>query len=212
MNAHDHIDDYMAGLLSGEDLIEFEAAVASDEQLRRLVENYDEIKSVSEGVLELQLLNEVTAIQPDNKTIKQPRSNNRYFLLAAAFLLLAAVAYYFFSEKNKIQEEPVLFADVYREPIWPVTKSVAPERDDKHYIAKASATYLAGDLTSAKIILLDSVQDAELGHYWLAEMYMAEQAFDSVLVYLPEASVLEHKSNRIKTMNKWLQQLSTNKK
>lgn len=209
MNAYDYIDDYKAGLLSGNALDEFETAMASDEKLRRLVEQYDEIKSVSEGVLELQLLNELTGIQQDFvEPEKKKKTRTDYMMLATILLCLAAAAcYLFFYYSGQKKEEPLLFADVYHEPIWPVTKSIAKERNDKHYIAKASATYLSGDFVVAKTILLDSVQDQAMAHYWLAEMYMAEQEFDSVLVYLPEPTEIKNKGNRISTLRQWIKKL-----
>lgn len=206
MSVYDYIDDYKAGLLTGEKLQAFEQALQTDEKLRHLVDEYDDIKSLSEGLMELQLLNEVEKISGTTNDNREKSSAPRSWLWLIGLVILAGLLWQFLGRTKQIpkEEQQLQFADVYREPIWPVTKSASQTLDDKYYIEKAASLFLSDDLVSAKKILLDSVQDIPLGHYWLAEMYLNRQQFDSVSHYLPKSTNLASKEERILQIKNWL--------
>jgi hypothetical protein len=194
MNMYDYIDDYKAGVLSGEELAAFETALTSDEKLRHLVNHYDHLKSVSEGILEMQLLQEVSAAGV--KQLKQQNKKNNshpLFYLAAACIIAAFVLYHWQFGKN---DEPILFADVYQAPIWPIERASTTSSLDS-FISQAAKEYVNNDnLPRAKEILLDSVSDKNLGRYWLAEMYMQDSIPDSVLVFVPDLDAAHVKYNK----------------
>lgn len=77
-NFYEHIDDYKNGLLTGETLDQFELAMQTDASLRLAVDNYDAAKSISEGLLEIDMLQTLQNIgKPENQTINAQNSNNR---------------------------------------------------------------------------------------------------------------------------------------
>lgn len=62
-NFYEHIDDYKNGLLEGEVLASFEVAMKNDASLQLAVDNYDEAKSISEGLLEVDMLQTLASIK-----------------------------------------------------------------------------------------------------------------------------------------------------
>lgn len=104
MNPMEHIDNYMANSLSATDKKLFEDAMLHDPDLKRLVENYEMTKQISEQILEAELLQEV-------KAAAKPRMTHRTFswpkaLGIAASILLVAIAGKFLYDNTQIIPEP----------------------------------------------------------------------------------------------------------
>jgi tetratricopeptide (TPR) repeat protein len=59
---YEHIDDYKNGLLKGEALDLFKAELSQNESLRIAVDNYDTAKSISEGLLEVDMMETLRGI------------------------------------------------------------------------------------------------------------------------------------------------------
>jgi len=108
-------------------------------------------------------------------------------LLSIIFFLL-----YESDDPNTELNEKEIFAQMYKEPIWPIKRSV-----DINRVGEAVNLYLVNkDLQSAKLILRDSIDDRVLGHYWLSEIYANEGKWDSVSHYL---SLGAHEDNLTRT-------------
>ena len=73
---YEHIDDYKNGLLTGEVLTQFEAAMGSDASLKLAVDNYASAKSISEGLLELDMMETLNSIKNGELTIDNDLSAN----------------------------------------------------------------------------------------------------------------------------------------
>ena len=73
-NFYEHIDDYKNGLLTGEVLDQFEAAMEGDLSLKLAVDNYDAAKGISEGLLEVDMMETLRAIS--NVEIEEEISND----------------------------------------------------------------------------------------------------------------------------------------
>jgi len=56
---YDNIEDYLEKRLSESEAMAFEATLSHDKELKLIVENFNEVRIVSEGTLELELLNEI---------------------------------------------------------------------------------------------------------------------------------------------------------
>ena len=207
MNAYEHIDAYKAGKITGEMLREFEELLAKDTELQQLVANYDDIKTISEGLLETKLLDEVSSIAGEksygghrNTKFGKGEIHQIFYILAG--LIVAAFLLFYLKPAGDKNDEPAIMAleEVYKEPIWPVSRT-----GDEDYISKAASKYLAGDLPTAKLILLDSVADQTLAQYWLAEMYLKERELDSVRIYLPQIDHMPVKKKRIEFIQSLIQ-------
>ncbi len=200
MNPYDHIDDFKAGKLSGKELRKFEVALETDKQLARQVENYDVLKTASEGILELQLLEEVK-----NATGQSTYGENRntrfgngethpIFYWLALLVTIVFVIYYLFNPISPGDEPgPMAFAEVYIEPLWEVSR-----KTDVDIISEASSKYLNGKFKAAKNQLLSISSTSDEANYWLAEMHLQHEEPDSVLNYLPEFDISNQKYERSK--------------
>ncbi len=62
MDAYEHIGDYTKGRLSDTDKLTFDSVLSHDKELQLLVDNYQQISNVSEGLLEIELLGEVKEV------------------------------------------------------------------------------------------------------------------------------------------------------
>lgn len=203
MNPFDHIEDYLAGTLSPADTQAFDDAMRTDSALRDLVDNYANLKHVNEGMLEVELFEQVKEVARTRKE-RNPdyaAGNHIIFYLGAA-LVIALFSWYFYHnpiETTYDKEKPTnekLMADAYRPPIWPITKSGPATA-----IQRAVSTYLDGNVAGAKSQLLAiKGDDAIMARYWLSEM-MAEQGdLSEVKKYLPTAAELPSKAERIRLL------------
>lgn len=68
---YEHIDDYINGLLSSEALALFEAELGQNESLRIAVDNYDAAKSISEGLLEVDMMKTLQGISNEESQISK---------------------------------------------------------------------------------------------------------------------------------------------
>ena len=62
-----HIDDYMNGLLEGEELRLFEAEMKRNPSLKKAVENYEPAKQISEGLLEIDMLETLKGLKDSDR-------------------------------------------------------------------------------------------------------------------------------------------------
>lgn len=62
-NWHEHINDYMDGTLVGEDLTAFEGEIKVNASLRAAISNYQDAKSISEGLLEVDMKETLDRLQ-----------------------------------------------------------------------------------------------------------------------------------------------------
>ena len=99
MKSYETIEKYLGGELSGEDLVAFEAELAADPELKSLVENYDSVKTLSSGILEMELLQEVKNVT-ENKSAAQPLKENYTKLYLVIGAIAALLAIMFFINKN----------------------------------------------------------------------------------------------------------------
>jgi hypothetical protein len=210
MKMQEYIDEYVAGKLSGDDLIAFERAMSEDMALRSLVDNYHEVRKTSEGILEMELLSEVESFaikslnieeKLNEKINKNHRSEtkkiNKFLKYALIVLGLAVVLYGIYCLTNKttqkIESEQIQFADLYESPNWPIKRS-----QEEDILSIGVNFYLtANKIEEAKRILLDSIEDKSLAKYWVAELYASDMQWDSVNIYLPETIEGWIKNDRI---------------
>jgi len=152
MNYYDHIDDYVAGILSDELKQAFEAAMVDDASLRSAVDNYDDAKSISEGLLEIDMMDTISRLKAEKSNsqkvdkIKSANPQTKIFtirrLMAAASLIgLVALATWWINDDSAMKEK--MWADRYAMIIDPdATKSGGdldgkdPLQIVKHYYAR----------------------------------------------------------------------------
>jgi hypothetical protein len=89
MDAYEHIEDYIKGRLSDSDKMAFDSALSHDKELQLLVDNYQEISNVSEGLLELELLSEVKEVGQTISLIDKWK----YWKIILLILLLLSIIY-----------------------------------------------------------------------------------------------------------------------
>lgn len=193
-DAINYIEDYMAGKLHGEQLKSFEMALQNDVELKNMVDNYDVMKKASEGILEMELLREVKAARQQAAGSEEQAAKKEAAVtpIYRTLLKYAAAAVVLFGlgwllaqgiKDGKVMNAEELYAAHYEVPTWPGSRGMQSGSID--YEAKAASTYLSGDLQKAKVYLLDSLGDKDLGRYWLAEMYLERGEYNTVLTYLP---------------------------
>lgn len=168
-------------------------ALTKDEALAIEVDNVRIAKNLGKAVLE----SEVRELLSGRETLKKNKrlntkstSDNKIIkgLIITVIILIGFTVIYFFLSKPL--NTNVKFADVYIKPIDPSERGSAT--DD---ISNAIRLFRNGDTSQSKFILknINSVES----RYWLSELYLQEEKGDSVLMYLPEATSMINKRDRL---------------
>jgi tetratricopeptide (TPR) repeat protein len=75
---HEHIEDYMNGTLEGDLLIAFEKEMESNATLRAAIENYEDAKLISEGLLEVDMMETLEELGMSNDGKGKGISNDEF--------------------------------------------------------------------------------------------------------------------------------------
>lgn len=115
MNYYEYIDDYVSGKLSESLKIEFEKAMSIDASLKYAVENYDDAKSISEGLLEIDIMDTISNIKSEkkhnaNQEGKVSKPSNSIFTLrrmmaAASIIGLISIATWWLNNNENLKQE-----------------------------------------------------------------------------------------------------------
>ena len=177
-----HIEDYVSGNLSSEDKVAFELAMASDEQLRVAVEDFDLVGLIGEALLEEEIAgiveDEMSRVDKSEAKSNKANSNIRLlkWLVAASVVMLIG---WWGSSLLMQKTDAELFAEVHEDP---VVLDVRSDHDNKNVYRYLTAAHRDGQ-TSLATDSLKAINTSESA-YWLSELYIIEQKFDSSLLYL----------------------------
>jgi len=191
MKPYDHIEHYVTGKLTGEDLQAFEKAIQEDPELKEMVENYDAIKDLSTGILEMELLQEVKKVTVSDKTaateketpVKKINPWKRYLIIGAAAVFIGLVIA-FFSTQNDIDTVQIV-QTYYEEPVFEgIKKSVSPEviqqmdelTQAKHYF-KLNRYQQSIDILEAHISGLKKGIHLDEVRFWLGHAYFKKKQY-----------------------------------
>jgi len=187
INPADHIDAYMKGALKNADLAAFEEALTQDASLQELVDNYENIGALSEGILELELLKEIEKVGDGDSPSESPASTIKdkpgplwiYLIIGVVLLTLS---YYFFSNKKTIPP-PIDEEDVKKEILYAYYER--PEFE--------------GNLRSIGADELEKLDDFEKGKYYfeLNEFAKSEEVLKNVIAQTQDVDTLS-------SVNFWL--------
>ena len=141
-NVYEHIDDYMNGLLEGEMLSQFESEMNTNASLKKAVENYASAKAISEGLLEVDMMETLKRLKDSEKGLKKggssdninsgnqgtemktPKITRRFWLAAAFFIGLLAVTSLWIMDTNaKALDKDYILANYIRPIDEDATKS-----------------------------------------------------------------------------------------
>jgi len=189
------IEDYIDGLLDETEQRAFEIAMSEDKKLAEEVEKYKDAKIISEGLLEIDIMETIEKLSKkgatDNLNVVSINRNKffsfRKMMMAASFVGVLIIAGWWAIGNTKIDNKKL-----YQEPIWPIERS-----GTESILSNASIMYLNGDFESAKALLTDSIKNKDLGKLWIAEMYLKNEEFDSAFQYLSSIESLNSEKNRI---------------
>lgn len=142
-NFYEHIDDYKNGLLEGEMLRQFETEMNANASLKKAVENYDAAKAISEGLLEVDMMETLRGLQEAKEGINNKNSadnlqsgrlqteartlkiNRRFWMAAAVIIgLLAVTAWWMMDMKTKGLDKEYILANYTRPIDEDATKSI----------------------------------------------------------------------------------------
>lgn len=180
---YEHIEAYLAGALSPEHKAAFEAAMASDDQLKQAVEDFGFMDLIGEALVEQEIRGLVDA-EVESGAVEEElplrRIPNRLWpkllLVLIGIAVLWVINTYVIAKQKETKHQP-LFAEVINEPAWPGSRSDNPTK-----IEEFIALYQSGQEAIAKDSL-KALSTAE-SYYWVSELYLNEQKFDSTLFFL----------------------------
>lgn len=175
-----HIESYIRGQLTGEELAQFENAMAQDSSLRDEVEKQRLAMEISLGFLE----EEVRGVLEGNTSEENVQSSKsmplyrRLSIAASVLILIGTIAYWYGKPKSHWDYDRV-YAEV----------SLSQERGDFDTLIYAVNLGRKGEMVQAKRTIqgLDTIQ--RIKDYWIAELHAGVAEGDSILKYLPSSDV-----------------------
>lgn len=201
------VDDYFEGQLSKEDSLGFEKELLTNENLKKAYAEYQESKKMSEALLQMDIFDSIEKAKKSGP----PKNSTTHAYWISGFMLLALVlaAIYWFVTQGSTTDQKgltqVQFAELYKEPIWPIVRS----SEDTLMQQAMFLFQQKNDLEGAKeIILKDEFLTPQIRKYWISEMYLKNQAWDSVAFYLPSFELNSTKYDRVKYIESILSQVN----
>jgi len=187
LNNFDHIDDYKAGKLSGEQLALFETALQSDESLRFAVENYTTGQQLSESLLEVDMIETLQQLKAeDTDPATQPKTRPVWvnFLVAAIVIaLLSLAAFYMFGENEAMTRDEIM-ATYYKPPVYDMERGANPDQMTKMGKAKYAFATKEYDVSER---LLNEILEADPANseavYYLGHINIQNNAYEKAATY-----------------------------
>ncbi|GLR17713.1 anti-sigma factor family protein [Portibacter lacus] len=191
MTTDEKIQAYLDGELSGNSLVAFESELATNKMLKERYDNYLLARELSKGLLEIDMRETL-----ENESRRSFSLSKWIWLIVA--LGVGALAIYFFSASSQGNNE--LFAEVYTEPIWPIT------RGSMDSLSSAIAEWKNSDDLDKATSQIKSINTLDLTtrNYWLTEVFLNAGERDSALFYLPSLSEDHIKYKRVQKIKTWI--------
>jgi len=166
------LDAYMDGSLSEEDRLVFEKAMASDEKLKHVVDNYELLKKISASFIEAETRETLAAFSQELHKPAPVKKLNRWWLVAAAVLFIGLASYWLIALNNMGTDPEKIMADLYLKP--PITAHRGENRDSSR-LAKAIDLFDRNHLEEAAPLLQQTVSNDSLqniSNRYLAHIYL----------------------------------------
>ena len=125
----DYIDDYMIGSLSAERKAQFDRELQKNESLKVAVNNYGDAKKLSEGLLELDMMDTLSHLKAEEHTYakkdyKEPKSKFRYLIGILILILIAIAAWWWAKQQNHDDRKTQVLASYIKPVNINATKSL----------------------------------------------------------------------------------------
>lgn len=123
----DYIDDYMAGSLSPQNKVLFEAELLENASFKAAVSNYQDARKLSEGLLEVDIVDTLTKLKGEDKHQVTNKSNSgklNYLAIALLSVLALAIFWYFNKQKALDLDKDQVLASYIKPVDQQATKSV----------------------------------------------------------------------------------------
>ncbi len=210
MDFYDHIEHYLENSLSETERTAFEEAMANDESLKAAVANFPAAKTLSEGLLELDLLETIENIQQDTsdnsssvpatKIIPKPsRGLTQKWAMAASFVGLLGVAYLGY-RNAQIDTHDQIWEQQYQRP-YDSSTTKSTDLDALDDFAAGKYHFALNDFKNAenfltKVLSENQNQDTlSKAHYWLGHVYMNRKQWDQAIQSLQQSKEERAKSD-----------------
>ena len=189
-NWHEHIDDYINGSLSGDFLEAFEEELKVNDSLKAAVNNYNDARKLSEGMLELDVLetlNNLSKSEGSDANKKKPEVGSsgpkgrvidlRKWVAAASVIgILLVGGWWIKGNMDDAQRRDSILAQIER-PVDPDARK-SDEIADLTSFQKGKYYYWLNDFEESVKWLelaLEEEKDEKTqseGHYWLGHAYI----------------------------------------
>lgn len=169
-NHSEKIQDYIEGLLIGEELSDFEAQMEVDNELRNLVSLQREVYDILNGRVNSEEVAIRQTLSDVNKRYRETPQTNRFIkrwipVVAAACILLVG-SIFFFKGGNTIYELPLMRSEIVRGADENVTYEKAVHAFNSKNYSEARELLL---------LLLDREPDQVQYQYYLALTYIGDK-------------------------------------
>ncbi len=191
------LEKYIDNSLSAAEQVELDLLLISDSNLKIEFDKYKAARMLSEAILEDEIIGNIEKLQ---NPVPETSHHTKYILLVLAAVIVGFLMYIFSksshskTEPSNIQPDKTLFAQVYKEPVWPV------ERGDSDKLQGIISDYLSGRTKDAISQLESEIAmypDSLTLQYWMAEIYTKESLPAKTEKYLSKIIVKNYTSDRL---------------
>ena len=203
---YNQIEKFKKGLLTGEQLQAFQRAMKEDEVLQSLVDNYDAIGSVSDMVLEKQLLSEVEAVH-ENMAKTHKGVNSKWLMWGLAILIFLIVSFISYQSLQKQALEEAFFA-TYEKPLF-IKNTRTVEVETLASRGKAGYLFATNRYEEAEDVLVslidqstDQVEKDSI-YFMLGHVYIQQKKWESAVEAFRESRLQQARSLEERILKRW---------
>ncbi|GLR16579.1 hypothetical protein [Portibacter lacus] len=200
MDWYEYIDDYMKGDLDENLRYEMESAIQKDAELKSAIDNYDDAKTLSEGLLELDIMESIDSLEANatetNKISRNDKSSKSKFpiwlkILIPFFIIVGFFIIRYVQKEKKEAERQELFASLYVRPIDDeILKGI--DRTLMNNFQKGKYYFSLNEFEKAEdklLLFLDRTSNEDslsLGNYWLGHVYLNMGEWEKAKKFISE--------------------------
>ncbi|MEM9545086.1 MAG: hypothetical protein AAGA77_03890 [Bacteroidota bacterium] len=189
-NWHEHIEDYMEGTLAGDLKEAFEKELEYNKSLKAAVENYEDARKISEGLLEIDMMETLSRLSESNNDERNKKFHNssdsklkgriinlRKWVAAASVVGTLLVGVWWINESIKeVKFKNYVLNNIERPIDENTTRSI--DIEDESPLEKGKYYYWLNDFEESinwLKIALEAKKDKKSqseGHFWLGHAYV----------------------------------------
>jgi tetratricopeptide (TPR) repeat protein len=176
---NDQIIQYIEGQMTMEEKESFEMRLQSDPTLAEQLKYTLAAQKAAEGFIEAEVYQTI-------RNFRQTQPQNQFIWkklwvwlgIIALITLIFSGVFYLKRSQEHVEKDPIILADNYTAPIWPL------ERSENNAISDAVRLHLIGQTEKALELLKEQEKEESIRLYWTAEILIDAGRYEEAIPIL----------------------------